>query len=303
MDLILKIVIANSIVSLLYMIFALIRYKDRAKTILLTIFFLLCPIVGMAGFLIFYILYNLRRNKNIEISGIYFSDEKISYQRQENYLEEIDIAPIEEILSISSVKEKRQRLLDSIKSDIAANMATYSGAVLSDDSEVSHYAAAMLSKTKDTFDRSLNRLAQSYDEDRTDAEVNLAYIKAEDDYLQSGIRLFTEERLKHLHSYVMLCENLYKHNPQCMTTEHFSTMINYLIELNEHSRARNWIDIFADTFPQSEDVYISRLKFYFVNNERASFFDTLDSLKASGIPISSQTIDLIRFFSMQLTAK
>ncbi len=303
MDQVIAVVVINAIISLLYMAYGLLKGKDRVKTLLLTVLFILMPVFGILCFGLSFIVYSLRAQKHIDITGIYFSDDKISYQQREDYVTGIDVTPLEEVLRISGVKEKRERLLSSIKSEISASMATYSAAVLNEDSEVSHYAAAMLSKTRDAFERSLNKLAQQYDLDRTDEEINLAYIRAEQEFLSSGLRLFREERMKHLYSHVMLCENLYKHHPDMLGEELFTTMIGHLVELEEHNRARDWLDIFSRAYPKNESAYTCRLHFYYETGERTRFFDTLSELKASGIPIGSSTIDLIRFFGNRTSAK
>ncbi len=300
MDLIIGIVIINSILSIIFYFNSILYIKDKTKAFLLTVFFLLCPVIGFSCIMLSNLFYHFRRVKSIEISGIHFSDDKIRYQYKEDYATEVDVAPLEEVLLVSGVKDKRQRLLDSIKSDINASMATYSAAIFNDDSEVSHYAAAMLLKTKDSFDRSLNRLAQQYDLDRSDIQVNLEYISAEDGYLTCGIQLFKEERVRHLYSYTALCENLYKHHPEFMTEEHFTKLLNYFIELGEHAKAMDWIEIFEKAYPLSENVFSCKLKYYFVNKNRSKFFEVLNQLKSSGIPISSDIIDLIRFFNKRV---
>ncbi len=298
MEIVIKLILVNSILTFIYMLFGLFQKKnsDRQKTMLLTVFFLLCPIVGISCFFISTLVYWLRPSNSLDITGIYFNEERISYHKKENYLDEIDVTPLEDVLRISSVKDKREKLLESIKSDINANMVTYSAAVLSEDSEVSHYAAAMLSKARDSFERSLNKLAQEYDADRTDDKVNLAYIEAVDQYLCCGINLFYEERKKYLYSYNQLCENLYTHNPEALSEKLYAGMIENYIELGELNKAREWTAIFIAVFPKSENAYLAKLHFYFHTGESKRFFESLSELKASGIPISANTIDLIRFF-------
>lgn len=305
LELILKIVVINTILSFGYMIIGLLKRenRDRQKTLLLTAFFILCPMIGIACFLISAISHKLNPAKNLDVTGIYFSDEKFIYQKKENYQEEIDITPLDDVLRMSSIKDKRERLLQSIKSDINAGMATYSAAVLSEDSEVSHYAAAMLSKARDSYERSLNRLSQEYDGDRTDERVNLAYIDAVHGYLTSGIKLVDEESKKYMYSFVWLCENLNKHHPKSLTEELFDKTINYYIELSELGKAREWVELFTFTYPKSEIAYKAKLHFSFTIGDSSGFFQSMSELRSSGIPVSAETIDLIRFFITKPTAK
>lgn len=279
------------------MILGLVILKDKPKVILITMFFILCPLTGMLCFALSALVYKLKFTKHIDVTGIYFNDEKLNYQRKEDYREGIDVAPLEEVLRVSGVKEKRRRLLNSIKSDIGGSLSTYSSALLSTDSEVSHYAAAMLSNVKDTYDRNLNRLAHEFDIDREDLEINKEYIRAEQEYLTCGIQLTDDERLRHLYSFTNLCENLYTHHPDKVTEDLFDRVISYFIELNEYSKAQIWISNFEKTFPKNELVYLSKLRFYFHNNDSEMFFTTLSQLKSSGIPISASSIDLIRYFN------
>ncbi len=301
-NLIVLIFIINALVSLLYLAISLFYAEDKIRRLFLTIFFILCPIVGSVCFALSALFYKLRLNKSIEISGIHFSDEKLRYQRSEDYATEIDVAPLEEVLRISGVKDKRERLLESIKSDINANMATYSAAVLNQDSEVSHYAAAILSKTKDNFDRSLSQLSVAYDADRTDSEVNTRYIWAEHEYLHCGLQLFREERIKHLYTYSMLCENLRVNHPSLVTEELYTNTVNCLIELHENEKAHEWLGHFSAAYPKSENSYICKLRFYYETGDHSEFFNELARLKSSGIPINSGTIDLIRFFNKRSKA-
>ena len=299
MNAIICILIVNAVLTVGFLIYQFLWKKnsDRSKAILLAFFFLTCPGIGMAGILASSLAYHLRPNRHLDITGISFLNEKKGYQRREDYQESIDITPLDDVLRISGIQQKREKLLQSIKSDINASMATYSAAVLSEDSEVSHYAAAMLSKTRDSFARSLNRLAQEYDSDRTNQEITLAYLNAELQYLASGIRLFLEERRKHQYSVVQLCENLYHHHPESMTEELFAQLVNTCLELEEQAKAREWLSVFVAAFPKSENAYLAKLRFYYQNGERELFFESLSALKFSGIPVGAETIDFIRFFS------
>ncbi len=302
MYIVLAILVGNTVLAVVYLICSLLANKNKQNAVLLSLVLFACPVVGFLGFGLTSLLYWLNPKKGMDISGIYFRDEQIRHNKKIDYREGIDVAPLQDVIRLSGKNEKREKMLASIKSDIQTNLNIYNLAVINPDSEVSHYAAAILLKTRNAFDHSLRKLSHEYDQDRADAHINLEYLGVVDELLNCGIYLASTERKKHLYTFVHLCTNLYEHHIEKLTDELLYKMIDALIELQEERKCRIWITKLREEFPRTELTYTCELNFYYKSGEPENFFATLDELKRSNIPIGPNSIDLIRFFSSRFAS-
>ncbi len=68
------------------------------------------------------------------------------------------------------------------------------------------------------------------------------------------------------------------------------------LDLNEPARCRVWAGKFETLYPKILGMYLTLLKLSYAEGDQKGYFDTLDRLKKSGIPIDHQTMEIIRTF-------
>ena len=71
--------------------------------------------------------------------------------------------------------------------------------------------------------------------------------------------------------------------------------LNWL-NIGETDHCRVWIVRFETLYPNILERYMTLLKFYYLEGDRDAYFDTLESLKKSGIPLNHKALEIIRTF-------
>lgn len=139
------IIIVNTIITVLYIIFNLLRKKNRRNSFLLkSLVMLLCPIVGPVYIIISRLIIVVFFRKPVNLEDVIFSKERESILVNAEEEKERNLVPIEDAMLISGKEDSRALLLDVIKREPRKTLFSISLALDSPDSELSHYAASVI---------------------------------------------------------------------------------------------------------------------------------------------------------------
>lgn len=222
-------------------------------------------------------------------------------RKETRYIERVDIhkelnrVPIEEALEVEDVKMRRSLLLDVLKEDLDDGMIPLlQQAVYNDDSETSHYAVTAVMEIKRKLQQSIQKLAVEYENDRQNMKVVLEYARAVKRYIDSG---FMDKRMHitHLSLYATLLTELM--DAKLRSSELFREKIQTEIELQHYEAAMRDCELFLQEYGDHEDAYLSALNLYYILHKRDMFYETLDRMQSSGIPLSGKAVKNIRYWT------
>lgn len=150
---------ANALAVLIYWLFSRIRGGEASGGCRLRcVVMLLCPLVGPLFFLCGWVYYRLFFRKPVDLDDVIFSKNRSETFMKADEEKERDLVPLEEAIAITDQASTRALMMDVVRRDISHSLSTISMALGSEDSEVSHYAAAVLQEAIDKLRVSFQKL-------------------------------------------------------------------------------------------------------------------------------------------------
>ena len=167
------------------------------------------------------------------------------------------VVPIEEALVVNSAKERRTIIMDVLNDNPKDYIEFLQKAGNNDDTEVVHYAVTAMVEISKENDYKLQDFERKYSADPDDFELLCQY----SDFL-----------------WTCLCQNLMKGQVEMLNRELFSSLIQKKLaikaQVEDYTRAvqnellrKNYtlasqhLKLMADSFPDCEEYYISRLNY------------------------------------------
>ena len=293
-------VILNSMVAVGYLIWYLVfkQEKDnRRQYIMHAVVMVLCPVVGPLYFLCSCIKYHFIRFGDRDLSDVEFSKQRHAARLKADEERERNIVPVEEAIIISDQEKKRINMLNVLLGETGESLSAVALALESDDSEVAHYAASFLQSKLDVFREHVRQTKQfieeKKDQDEPCQEDILLLIHYMDHILKQKV-LTSVEQMDYIGQMEELCRELYENARDSMEISCCSSLIPLLMELKEYDKAELWGERLAAQYPDQLQSYTLRMKLYFETEEKEKFFEVLAQLRASGVVIDNQTLELIR---------
>ena len=274
-----------------------VRHDNRRTYLLRFLVMALCPVVGPLFFLLSYLLFRLPLWLTPNLADVAFSKERAKTYLKADEERERDIIPLEEAILVNEKKDLRMVMMNVIKEDIRNSLASITLALDSEDSEASHYAAAVLSDELNKFRLYVQRLwRQIQEEEPGETECEEILLDYMDNILRQ--RIFSDhEQRKFVNILTESAESLYGKDPSRLTLERYEEVCLRALEVKEFDRASKWCGRMKEQFPEELPSYTCRLKLSFARQDREDFFETLEALKRSNVVIDNETLELIRIFS------
>lgn len=291
------ILIVNLIITILYLLINLLRKKDnRASCWIRALVMLLCPVTGIAVFLIGYLFFLVFFHKEVDLADVVFSKERVEQLHHADEDRERNLVSIEEAIEVTDRENLRTLMLNVIRGDIQQSLSTIAMALDSDDSETAHYAASILQDALNQFrifvQKNYQYMQQNEEERPEYAHMLIEYM---DRVLKQHV--FTDtEQLNHINILDDVCEMLYEKAPEDMRSNEFEAVSLRLLEVSDHERCKKWCDRAVIHYPNTLSTYTCQLKLYFSTEEKETFFRILEEVRQSGITIDRETLELIRVF-------
>jgi hypothetical protein len=293
---ILWLILCNVIVSVLVLIWDLVRRKGSFCLVHIFIMFF-CPVVGplyFFGEFIFELIFNKQRE--LSYRDISFDSTRHDKKIKGVFLEEVDILPLDEAFTVSNKKDRRKALLTTIKRDLEANIQSVRRGINNDDSETSHYAASVILTANTRYLNMIQKARLEHETGENQPEAAHNYLDILSEFMRSNI-LDEVENEKYLKAFVETLNWMFSNYPEDVEQEDYVFAISMLIDYNQFEAASNWIARGLQAYRNSDAIHYLQMKMYYVMGDKERFSSAMNEIMSSNINISNKTLQLIRFFT------
>ncbi len=270
--------------------------KDPVRYVILSLFMLLCPVIGPAFLGFGNLFYHLFFDTSIDLAAITFSKKRVDVVERPDESDEINLIPMEEAIMINDKENLRNLLLTVLRGDVKKSINAVTKALNSSDSEASHYAASAIMDIMNEFQKTLQKFYAQMDADPNDTEVMVLYINYLSEMLGAGFLSELEEKT-YIYSLQKVCKRLFHADPTQLNPMHYTALISLLTKINDLQSSELWIQRFTTNYPDHIEMYRCALHHYFSIKDKIHFFEYMNRLKHSNIPIDNDMLELIRTFS------
>ena len=270
--------------------------KDPVRYVILSLFMLLCPVIGPAFLGFGNLFYHLFFDTSIDLAAITFSKKRVDVVERPDESDEINLIPMEEAIMINDKENLRNLLLTVLRGDVKKSINAVTKALNSSDSEASHYAASAIMDIMNEFQKTLQKFYAQMDAEPDDTEVMVLYINYLSEMLGAGFLSELEEKT-YIYSLQKVCERLFHADQTQLKPMHYTALISLLTKINDLQSSELWIQRFTTNYPDHIEMYRCALHHYFSIKDKIHFFEYMDRLKHSNIPIYNDMLELIRTFS------
>lgn len=291
---VLLVLLVNFVIAVIY-VAVMYRRMKKSYVFLRGATMLLCPVTAPCCYFFSYIIGVFFKQEEIDYENLSMDKTKKEFEQEIDKDAEMKMLPIEEVLTVSTTKDRREVMINLLKTDVTDNLGLIRKAVENEDPETAHYAASMLTDIMGKFTGEMNRMQVAYDNDRTNRENNEEYIDVMLRILGSGILLGVEEMM-YLYIYIGLMENLIQNHPNAITNEQCAMMVKSLYKVGRGSEAEKWAAISMEKWPDEELAYLNMLYIKYNLEKKEDFYKCLNELVGSGIPLSPKGLDIMRYW-------
>lgn len=272
------------------------KAKDPVKYVILSIFMFLCPVIGPAFLGFGNLFYQLFFDTSIDLAAITFSKKRVDVVERPDESDEINLIPMEEAIMINDKENLRNLLLTVLRGDVKKSINAVTKALNSSDSEASHYAASAIMDIMNEFQKTLQKFYAQMDANPDDTEVMVLYINYLSEMLGAGFLSELEEKT-YIYSLQKVCERLFHADLSQLKPMHYTALISLLTKINDLQNSELWIQRFTINYPDHIEMYRCALHHYFSIKDKIHFFEYMNRLKSSNIPVDNDMLELIRTFS------
>lgn len=287
------VLIINLVIAIIYM--AVMYAKTKLRYIFLRgIIMLCCPVTAVCCYAFSWLFGKFFKTK-VDYENLSMDKTKKEFEQEIDKETEMKKLPIGEVLTVSTTKDRREAMINLLKTDVSDSLSLIRKAVENEDPETAHYAASALTDVMGRFTAEVNQLQAAYDQDRANREINEEYIDALLRILGSGA-LFGVEEMMYLYIFTGLVENLLQHHPGAVASEHCAMMVKALYKEGKSAEAERWAELSREKWPDEEQGYLNILYIKYNLDKNEEFYQCLKELTGSGIPLSPRGLDIIRYW-------
>lgn len=284
----------NFMIALFYMIIMYVKTK-RSYVFIRGIIMILCPVTALSCYFFSYMQDMIFKKQEVDYANLSMDKTKKEFELGIDKETEMKMLPMEEVLTVSTTKDRREAMINLLKTDVSDRLGLIRKAVENEDPETAHYAASALTDVFGKFTGEVNHLQAAYDSDRSNREINEEYIDVVLRILGSGA-LFGVEEMTYLYIYTGLMENLMKHHPKAVNGEQCAMMVKALYKEGKSAEAERWAELSLEKWPDEEQSYLNILYIKYNLGKEDEFYKYLKELTGSGIALSRKGLDIVRFW-------
>ena len=258
---------------------------------------LLCPVIGPLFFLGSHLFCLLFYGVEPDLEDVEFDKKRVRSYLKADENRQRGIVPLEEAALVSDKRDLRQVMLNTIKGNVDGSLAAIALVLNVEDSESSHYAAAVLSDKLDEFRTTCQKKLKELEEEET------GDIRGEKDligYMNSVLcqQVFTSlEQRRYVQIMERVAASFFVKDKEGFPAWQYECLCLRLMECGELESAEKWSARLWEQYPGELSAYTVRLKLYFTMKNREAFFSTLQALRHSDVVLDSETLELVRTFS------
>jgi len=218
---------------------------------------------------------------------------RVDYVEGIDFEKEINIIPLEDSLIFNEDKIKRSYLIHILKKGFVSHVKGLKKALVNDDTETSHYAAAALMEIKNQFELMIQSAGERYKRNKGDVSVLQEYASILKKYLNSDVP-DKVDYYRYLKEYSIILEKLL--SKRKTSEDYFTDKISCDIELGDYDSAREFCQRFLSYFPNSEKPYLALMKLQYVIHNYKLFTGILNNLKKADLNLSERAKNIINFW-------
>jgi hypothetical protein len=297
-EIIIYILVVNFIIALIYLFIKWVK-KDLNGGIIMSIFMIICPLVGPLYLFCSWVVYEIyfkRREMDISIEELSFRKEKIEVILKPDMNSALNKVPLEEAFIVSDKKSARKLLLDVLREDSNGSLKTILKAVEHTDSEVSHYAATAISDIISEFKIREKQLREKYNKDKGNSDLCNEYTDYLNNFLSQKILSSVEQRF-YCGLFQDLITAMEEYLPTEISGELYNELVCILLDLGENDKAKVWVEKALINNENELGSYKAALRYYYINEDRSEFLLLMEKLKKSNVLLDHDVLEMVRFFS------
>lgn len=292
------VLLINLCLALMYFLYRGVIKKEYRKAVLLTVFMILTPVVGVVFLccseLLNFVLFH-KHDGLLNEEELSFSKKRARMIIGDDIEKEVDRVPIEEALMISDTMNRRQLFLEVLKRpDVEDYIGGIQSAMVQEDSEVVHYAASYITDTIAKYKDTEKRLRSIYEQSK-ETDTLLVYLRFCDNMLHK--RVFSEPEQKiYLHFFEGYMEELYQKEKTKLDGNMLADLIEFGSEYQDSVSTEKWIKRAEDMMEQDLAAAKEVLKYYFQIKNGNRFLECVRRIKDSSLILDSELLEWIRFY-------
>ena len=292
------ILILNALGAVILYFYDLARDKGKIANVHFLVVFA-APVVGGLFLLGTYLFEKVFSEKQaLSYADISFDATRHKKKMKSNFIEEVDILPLEEAFAVSNKSDRRRALLTTLKRDFKKNISTVQLALDNEDSETSHYAASVILTTTTDYLNLLYKYKEEFDNAGREPGPARNYLDCLVEFINSNI-LNSVDRKKYTRILIDVMEWLFVNFIDEVTEDDFVLAIELLTGDSSFEEAAKWSRRGVRQFPESDAVYYSTMKMNYTFGNNEGFRQILKQVMNSSINVSNQTLETIRFFTFR----
>lgn len=286
---VIKLFIYYILLVLIYIMIGIVKKKRKKELLYELIFMVAVPFIGL--FLLF-------------ISGIFLEKDKVQTDLYRDWtlkgktVEKTDLSrdrelmSIKDVLSYSSVEEKRNMVLDLFRYDSEGYIKDLKMALNDPDTEVSHYASSALVDLLGKMSQKVSEARITYEKEKSDSNLQV-YLGELDHIILSGILTASMEN-KYKQIFCEVLENSSSGNV-VVQNKWVPSYILYSCDIGEKHRALQIAADFIENDP-SEISYMTALRTTYTLKEGEAFRMYLSKLKEEEFVLNDLNYETLQFF-------
>lgn len=278
------------VLSIIYLIVCFVL--RRPDVFLKAMILIGCPFIGTL--ILFYMMRNASGKSELP-NWLLKREQYTDFSLQSpNRLEEVNVIPFQDALTLNDNKTKRKTLIGLLKKDFIHKASALELALQSADTETSHYAATALQDSKSKLMKQMRSLEAQLVKNEQDAEVLLDYL----DVLKQAVQmefLDLKTRRKYMYTYFHTLSSYIRIQP-FQSPSQYGELITTALDLGEYEAACQTANDFLERFPHEEDAYFSMMHVHYQMANTSAFYETVEQLRNSGAKLSPERLKQLRFW-------
>ena len=296
LEIIIPILIINTVLALIVLIYGLLNRKGRrCEFVLFSVLTFLCPLIMPLFLLITRLIELPSSRKEVDMNEISFNQQREEAHETSDYYTEMNYVALQDAMRLSSIHDLRRLLINVMKYNSRMSLTSVAEAINSPDTETSHFAASAIQDALSEFRGTAQQFITDMRKYPEDVEINLNAFT----YIYDGLMLkimTPMEQQAYIYTEDSVAENLFQHNIWFMTATHYLQMTELMISINDYNSAERWVDRAAEYRPKELDTYKARLRLLFARGNRQAFLECMAEFKATDIKADQEMLEMIRLY-------
>lgn len=259
--------------------------------------FFLAVVIPLWGMMVLWITHSAVKNgkagsRALDLQRFEHQAEFLTRPFVKDEMEAKTLISLEEALLLEDPMLRRQLMKNLVQENPSDFIAVLRRSCLSEDTEVSHYASAALMQIQNDYEVSVQKEAANMLKMKT-SDSQKAYITTLDQYIKSGLLPENAERIQRRHLDTALTDYL---ATGAFDYQYCVIAVDNALELGLFEKAFQWLVEAQETWPDDETLFLSKLKYYYLEQNVAALRAEISRAEATHVYLSPDTRSVIAFW-------